>query len=71
LYEVFDNKTKTRPDFWFPCLGRYLEIHPDIYGKKKDVDRCVVVKSKEHAIAAALSIAFFAIRPKQKSLSVT
>lgn len=55
-YERLDQETKTRPDFWIPSVSRYLEIHPDIYGEKKHVEGCVIVKRREHAIVAALSI---------------
>ena len=57
-YERLDQETKTRPDFWVPSISRYLEVHPDIYGEKKPVTDCVIVKSKGHAIAAALAIGF-------------
>ena len=58
VYEKKDEPTNTRPDFYIPELDRYLEIHPDRYGKKPYIENCIVVKTKEHAIASVLAIGF-------------
>lgn len=57
-YERKDTVTKTRPDFYFPQLDRYLEIHPDIYGQKPYIPNQVIVKTKEHALYSVLAIGF-------------
>lgn len=57
-YERIDMETKTRPDFWIPSVERYLEIHPDIYGAKKPVKDCIVVKTREHALVSVFAVGF-------------
>jgi len=57
-YEKKDTVTGKRPDFYFPDLDRYLEIHPDIYGAKILPENCVLVKTQKHAEISALAIGF-------------
>lgn len=64
-YERRDDHTKTRPDFYFPTLDRYLEIHPDYHGVKKVLPvNVTLVKSLSHARSAALAVAF-RLKPDQ------
>ena len=56
-YERKDPQTNTWPDFYFPELDRYLEIHPDYHGKDKIIpDNCILVKFKDYGVAAALAV---------------
>lgn len=57
-YEKKDPVTSRRPDFYFPDLDRYLEIHPDIYGAKILPENCVLVKTQKHTEISALAIGF-------------
>jgi hypothetical protein len=57
-YERWDAATKSRPDFFVPAVGRYLEVHPDCHGLKTNLPpNCTLVKTLPHAKAAAFGIA--------------
>lgn len=58
IYEKQDPITLKWPDFYFPALDRYIELHAPCWGKKILPDNAVLIDSDKHLYALALSLEF-------------
>lgn len=63
-YEKFHKETHTLPDFYIPEIDRYIEIHPDCWGEKKNLpENSVLIKKPSHVRATAMAMAL-KLRPR-------
>jgi len=69
-YERYDKTTKTWPDFYFPWIDRYVEIHPVKPELKVIPKNCVMVITKKQSDTIAKCIVFKKNKPAfEKTMS--